>query len=275
MAGPLKYQRKIIGVERKLGFLYVPVQAQHLMPIRSGKVLVLLEGESRSIELSYNNDYNRIFGLTKWYKKMGIELGIELDVEVSSSLIRISRSNINLNTEIKLGQEVIDVVDISGLSSAEKGNIGEDRAKELILLYGQGLLNVFKPVIDNRGIDLIVLREGVFLPIYLQVKSRFNVKRDDQLVLTISGNTFRSHHAFFILGVSFNPQTLELDDKILCLPSKDLERLGVKLSYKNNLRVAVPYNSTTQSKFAKYFIKKSELVEKLVDKFEAMAELIR
>ena len=51
-----------------------------------------------------------------------------------------------------------------------KGNIGEDEAKEIILKYSQGLLNVYKPVIDDRGIDLIVLKEKLYTPVYLQVK---------------------------------------------------------------------------------------------------------
>lgn len=276
MSEPIKYQRKIIGVEKKLGFLYVPAQGQSLMPSETGTVSVLLQGESKPRSLSYNADYNRIFGLTGWYKKNNVEVGTPVDVELTNELLKLSvAASPLIIDETPVTEEETNSIDISGLSSAAKGNIGEDRVKELILLYSQGLLNVFKPVIDNRGIDLIVLKEGVFLPIYLQVKSRFNVSKNEQLVLTISGNTFKSHHAFYIVGISFNPQSLELDDKILFMPSKELEKHGIKLNHKGNWRVTVPYNDTTKSKFARYFISKEELVEKLIEKFEAMAELIK
>ena len=80
-----------------------------------------------------------------------------------------------------------------------KGNIVEDRIKELIILYGQGLLNVYKPVVDNRGIDLIVIREGVFMPIFLQVKSRFNAAEKETLLIDVNDKTFNPHHSFYIV----------------------------------------------------------------------------
>lgn len=275
MPDSIKYQRKIIGVEKKLGFLYVPAQAQILMPSETTQVMVQLQGEPRPRALNYNADYKRIFGLTSWYKSNKIDIGTPVDVELTTAILKISVASTPLIIEEIEDETKIAPIDISGLSSAAKGNIGEDRVKELILIYSQGLLNVFKPVIDNRGIDLIVLKEGVFMPIYLQIKTRYNVSKNDQLILTISGNTFKSHHAFYIIGISFNPKTLELDNKILFLPSKDLEKHGIKLNHKGNWRVAVSYSDTTKSKFAKYFINKEELVEKLIEKFESMAELIR
>ena len=41
----VKYQRQIIGVEKKLGFLYVPSAGQKYMPTINGKFSVELEGE--------------------------------------------------------------------------------------------------------------------------------------------------------------------------------------------------------------------------------------
>lgn len=272
----ITYQRKIIGVEEKLGFLYVPSEARELMPFETGKIMVQLEGENKQRELSYNSDYNRIFGLTNWYKKNGILAGCILTVVVSKEKVIVSIAKESIFEEPSdLLEPVKASIDLSGLSSQVKGNIGEDRIKEIILLYSQGLFNVYKPVIDNRGIDLIVLKEGIFLPIFLQVKTRFNVSKNDQLILTISGNTFKSHHAFYIVGISFNPNTLELDDKILLLPSKDLEKLGIQLNHKNNWRVSVPYSNTTKSKFGQFFVSKEEFVEKLLEKFESMSELIK
>jgi len=42
-------------------------------------------------------------------------------------------------------------------------------------------LSVYKPVTDSEGIDLIVVKNGVFQPVFLQVKARFNLqKAEDQ-----------------------------------------------------------------------------------------------
>lgn len=272
----ITYQRKIIGVEKNLGFLYVPAEARALMPSETGIIVVQLAGEGKQKELSYNADYNRIFGLTNWYKKNTVQVGSLLTVVVSEEKVSVSIAKESIIEEsIEIPEPTEASIDISGLSSQAKGNIGEDRVKEIILLYSQGLFNVYKPVIDNRGIDLIILKEGIFLPIYLQVKTRYNVSKNDQLTLTISGNTFKSHHAFYIVGISFNPTTFEVDDKILLLPSKDLVELGIQLNHKNSLRVSASYTDKTKSKFARFFVSKEEFVEKLMEKFEAMSELIK
>lgn len=38
MKDSIKYQRKIIGVERKFGFLYIPAHGQEFMPTETIKV---------------------------------------------------------------------------------------------------------------------------------------------------------------------------------------------------------------------------------------------
>lgn len=40
----IKYQRQTIGVEKKLGFLYVPAQGQEYMPKKNGEFSILLQG---------------------------------------------------------------------------------------------------------------------------------------------------------------------------------------------------------------------------------------
>ncbi|PKP12068.1 MAG: hypothetical protein CVU09_00805 [Bacteroidetes bacterium HGW-Bacteroidetes-4] len=272
----VKYQRQIIGVEKKLGFLYVPAQARQLLPSETGKVMVHLEGDSKPKERSYNADYNRIFGLTSWYKKYNLDKGHTLDVEVSADLIKVS---IATEAIIEEPDEIEDssVIDISGLSSQAKGNIGEDRVKEVILLNSQGLLNVYKPVIDDRGIDLIVLKEGVFHSIYLQVKSRFNVGKNNQLILTISKNTFKPHHAYYLVGISYDPAKAEIGEHILFIPSKKVIELAttVQNNGKESYRINVSYSNTGNSKYSKYFMSKTEFVDALLEKFEIMGEMIK
>jgi len=167
------------------------------------------------------------------------------------------------------------LIDLSGLSSMSKGNIVEDRIKELIVLYGQGLLNVYKPVVDNRGIDLIVMREGVFMPIFLQVKSRFNALAKEMLLIDVSDKTFNPHHSFYIAGASFNPSTLELDNKLLFIPSKIFEEKATHIKEYNKKRVTVSLRSNSKSQWTKYLISKSELVDALFEKFEEMSQYLR
>lgn len=276
---PVKYKRQIIEVERRLGFMYVPAQGQEYMPKENTKFNVLLTGESKPKTLSYNAEHKRLFGLTAWYKNNKIDAGSVLDIELDGSLMKIQLASTAEPIVIDDGDDEpeFEGVDISGLSSTAKGNIIEDRIKELILLYGQGILNVYKPVIDNGGIDLIVLKNGVFQPIYIQVKSRFNAGETDQMILTVSGKTFKPHHSFYVVGVSFNPQTLEVDDKLLFMPSHDVDELGIRIKYKGkeNIRIVASYKDKSKSQWAKYFIKKNDLVTKLLEKFYEIEKYIK
>ena len=266
-----KYKRAIVGVEKKLGFLYVPTIGQELMPAKTEKISVLLEGEKQQF-LTYNKDHKRIFGLTSWYKKNNIEVGTVFNIELTEGLMRIS---IVKDPTKKITEDDQNIVDLTGLSTVAKGNIVEDRIKELILLYSQGLLNVYKPVVDNKGIDLIVMRDGVFSPIFLQVKSRFNANRKENLLIDVSDKTFTSHESFYVIGASFNPKTLELDNRILLIPSKVFEQKATPLKNYNKKRVSVSLKKDSKAQWTKLLIDKSELVEKLMDKFEEMSRYIK
>lgn len=270
------YQRKLIEVETRLGFIYVPAQVRDLLPSQSGPVPVQLFDESRPSEKNYNADHYRIFGLTTFYKRNKLKPGDVVSVTVSQELIAIAITTIPIVEDQEDGVDETQV-DISGLSSQAKGNIAEDRVKEIILLNSGGLLNVYRPVIDTRGIDLIVLKEGVFLPIYLQVKSRFQVKKNDQLILSIGKNTFRQHHAFYLVGISYDPDKAEIGEYILFMPSGKVIELStaVKTGEKEFYRIQVTYSKAMESKYKKYFITKQRFVETLLEKFEAMGEMIK
>jgi hypothetical protein len=272
----IKYQRQTIGVEKKLGFLYVPAQGQEYMPKKNGEFSILLQGEKKPIKLRYNADHKRVFGLAAWYNKFKVKAGTILDIELNGSLMKLSLASAAEQPDNE-SEESEKLVDISGLSSGIKGNIVEDRIKELILLYGQGLLNVYKPVVDNRGIDLIVMRNGVFMPIFIQVKSRFNAVQNGSLLIDVGDNTFTPHHSFYILGVAFNPETLEIEDKLLLVPSKDYAEDSNIMTAKGRTfrRLTVSMKDNTKAAGAKYFIRKSELVEKLMEKFEEMEKYLK
>jgi hypothetical protein len=272
----IKYQRQTIGVEKKLGFLYVPAQGQEYMPKKNGEFSILLQGERKPIKLRYNADHKRIFGLAAWYNKFNVKAGTILNIELDNSLMKLSIASVTEQPDDE-EEESEKLIDISGLSSGIKGNIVEDRIKELILLYGQGLLNVYKPVVDNRGIDLIVMRNGVFMPIFLQVKSRFNAVKNGSLLIDVGDNTFSIHHTFYIVGAAFNPATLELEDKLLFVPSKEYAENSNIMSTNGRKfrRMAVSLKKDTKAYGAKYFVRKSELVEKLMEKFEEMEKYLK
>lgn len=167
-----------------------------------------------------------------------------------------------------------DTFDISGLSSRAKGNIAEDRVKEYILLYSQGLLNVYKPVIDEDGVDLIALQSGIFHPVYLQVKSRYTVGEDGQLILSIKETTFKPHHSFYLVGVSFNKQTLEIEDKILFIPSEVIAEKAIHLS-NGYLRLVASLKEGSQNQWCQYIVSKSQLAEKILGSISEMDRYYR
>ena len=275
MKRPVKYQRKLIHVEKKLGFLYVPAKARELLPNENTDVTLLLPGSNSPTKRTYNADHNRIFGMTSFYSEYNLLPGDLLSVEVTEEHIKINlQEKEKTQDSEEKEEEEEDFVDVSGLSSQSKGNIGEDRVKEIILLYSQGLLNVYKPVIDDRGIDLIVLKEKIYNPIYIQVKTRFNVHKRNRLILTINGSTFKPHHSYYIVGLSFNQERMEMDDQILFIPSKDIPELASRLS-DGNWRVTVSLtNGRTTGKYKKYFVTKEELVNKLLERIDLVNEIV-
>jgi hypothetical protein len=272
----IAYQRKLIEVETRLGFIYVPAQVRELLPNKTGKVHVQLFDETEPSVKNYNADHYRIFGLTSFYKRNGLKPSDIVSVTVSPELISVAIVTAPV-IEIQEPTEDESFIDISGLSSQAKGNVAEDRVKEIILLNSQGLLNVYRPVIDTHGIDLIVLKEGVFLPIYLQVKSRFQVVKSDQLILSIGKNTFRQHHAFYLVGIAFDPDKAEIGEHILFIPSGKVIEMStiVKTNGREYYRINVTYSRALESKYKKYFVTKRRFVESLLDKFEAMSEIIK
>ncbi len=274
MSNNITYQRKLIGKEVELGFLYVPAEARQALPNDNAELNVLLPNASNTSKHTYNSDYNRIFGLTTFYREHNLQPNNIIEVEVSQEKITIKLDNVN---EVLENEENEDesFIDISGLSSQMKGNIGEDWAKEIILLYSQGLLNVYKPVIDDRGIDLIVLKEKLYTPIYLQVKTRFNVHKRNRLILTINGNTFKAHHSYYIVAFIFDQSKMKMSDKILLIPSEEIPTLGAQLT-DGNWRITVSMaGGKTTGRYKDYFVTKEEFVYKILDHIETATKFIR
>lgn len=275
------FTRKLIEVEIRLGFLSIPSRGTELMPEEKTKVNVYLDDKEKTISLSYNPDYKRLFGLTEWYKKHKAEPKDEVILKIIKDkppTYRLSFRKAEPSEDLR-GQEkeAKELIDLSGLSSTSKGDIVEDRIKELILLYGQGLLSVYKPVSDTEGIDLIVVKSGIFQPIFLQVKSRFNLQKNRAIIADISLKTFKPHHSYYVVIAYFNPSTLEINDYILLIPTEEVRENAVIVNakYGQRYRVTTQLNPESKSKWAKYIIRKSELADKLLGKFEEMTRYIK
>ena len=276
-----EFSRKLIEVEIKLGFLNIPSRGTELMPEEKAKVDMFLDDSDEAQSLSYNPNYKRIFGLTAWYKKHKAKPKDEIILRLIKEnpptyRLKFEKAEPLVDQRAR-EKEAKELIDLSGLSSTSKGDIVEDRVKELILLYGQGLLNVYKPVSDTEGIDLIVVKSGIFQPIFLQVKSRFNLQKNRAIIADISLKTFNPHHSYYVVIAYFNPSTLEIDDYILLIPTEEVRgnAVIVNTKYGQRYRVTTRLNPESKSKWAKYLVKKSELADKLIEKFEEMSKYIK
>jgi len=275
------FSRKLIEVEIRLGFLSVPSKGTDIMPEERKKVDVFLDDEDKALLLSYNPDHKRLFGLTSWYRKHKAKPKDEVILNLIKEeppTYRLTFKKAEVSEDLRAKEkEAKKLIGLSGLSSTSKGDIVEDRINELILLYGQGLLSVYKPVSDTEGIDLIVVKSGIFQPIFLQAKGRFNLQRNRAIIADISLKTFNPHHSYYVVIVYFNPSTLEVDDYILLIPTEKIKENAVIVNtkYGQRYRVTTQLKPESKSRWAQYLIRKSDLANKLLEKFEEMAKYIR
>jgi len=266
-----KFIRKLIDVEIKLGFLHIPAKGIEMMPDKDGKIPVEVDGKDH--ELTYNAKHKRVFGLVRWYKAHKTKVGDEVVFEKSGS-----KYSLSFKAKVKESplEEAETLVDISGLSSQAKGDIVEERIKELIVLQGQGLLSVYRPVTDTQGVDLVVTKAGMYQPIFLQIKGRFNVEKRGYFLMDINKKTFTPHHSYFVVGAYFNAQKMEIDENVLLVPSLEVEKGTVVKSAKREcIRVQNYLSPDSQGKWSPFLIKKTDLANKLLEKFEEMAKYIR
>ena len=268
--------RKLIEVEIRLGFLTIPSKSIELMPSENTQIKVILDGKEG--KLSYNPNYRRIFGLTSWFRKNDAEPGdLVIITKKEGVYIVLLKKQDTTNFE-KVQEEAEKLVDLSGLSSQAKGNIVEDRIKELLLLHGQGLLSAYTPVTDTEGIDLIVVKNGQFHPIFLQIKGRYNLHQDRSLILSIKVKTFSPHSNYFLVGAFFNPKTLEIEENLLLIPSQDLVKNAIVVRSKKRgewYRVVSSLDLNSKGKWSDYIVKKIDLASKLLEKFEEIDKYVK
>lgn len=275
-----QFEKRLIAIEIELGFLRIPKEGVGFMAPESGSVWLKFDEDKPAIQSTWNKRHQRIFGLTSFYKEKNAKPGDNVVVEFVSSrsgktefykldLIRTKPGDVK--KEEITESEAEEIIDLSGLSSQAKGDIVEDRIKELVLLYGQGLLNVYKPTNDTEGIDLIVVKNGVYQPLFLQVKSNYKLHGGRNLLVQVGDRTLHPHHTLFVVGAYFNPKELEINDKLVFIPSEIVHKEGqkVKLSGTNTgRRVTVSLKDGSTAKFTEYLVKKTDFVNKLLEKFK-------
>ena len=130
---------------------------------------------------------------------------------------------------------------------------------------------------SSSGIDLIIVKSGVFQPLFIQVKSRFNLQKNRAIIADISLKTFNPHHSYYVVIAYFNPSTLEIDKHILFIPTEEIRDNAVIVNtrYGQRYRVTTRLNPESKSKWARFLVKKSELADKLIEKFEEMSRYIK
>lgn len=271
------YFRTLIAKEIELGFLYIPSEVRHLLPSKNSQITIYLDKSDKPIALAYNSSHHRLFGLTGWYKEHNATPKDKVKIEgVGKYTFRLSFAKGTMKEQYS-EEEVEEIVDLSGLSSTVKGDILEDRIKEQILLYGKGILHVYKPVADSEGIDLIVVKNGVFQPVFLQVKGRFTLHTNNVFICDIRMKTFKPHHCYFVIGAFFNPKTLELHDKVLFVPTETVEKKGVEVRARNEIRrrITTRLYAETQSKWSPYIIDKKDIANKIFEKFQEIEKYLK
>jgi hypothetical protein len=117
--------------------------------------------------------------------------------------------------------------------------------------------------------SLVVVKNGVFQPLFLQVKGRYSLNKGS-FIADIRLKTFNSHHTYYVVCAFFNTQTLEIDDDILFIPTEKLEVLGNIINARKDKRYRIAARLAEQSKgkWAPYLIKKADLASRLLEKFE-------
>jgi len=194
-----------------------------------------------------------------------------LQVEPKEAIVKNDKEQADLAKEI---------VDLSGLTSTQKGRIVENRIRELVLLYGGGTLSVYEPASDIEAIDLIVLKKGEFKPIYLQVKSRFGLsgKSKQTYIQDIREKTFQPYPTFFLVYAYFNPRTMELHDNLFLVPSVKLQELAAEINPSGKgkrLRLVASINPKPKSKWAHFLVDKTQLADVLLQKIDEAYQLFR
>lgn len=273
-------QRRLIAKEIELGFLRIPVKMKSYFPKENGDVEFIVN--SKNQKLHFNAKYSRIFGLVNFFRNNEASPNdiVKFEIDTFKNQIRlffIKADSYERAMSSIDEHEANEIVNISDLSTQAKGNIVEQRIAELILLYGQGMLNVYKPIADIEGIDLIILKKGVFQPVFIQVKSRFNL-RNGQLQISLKKEKLKPHHTFFVVGAYFDSKKVDVHDHLVFIPTIEFAKIAtvVRRDTEDALLVLTTrLASENNGRYSDYIIKKANLVNKIFEKFAEIEKYIK
>lgn len=275
-------ERRLIAVEIKLGTLNLQVEHAEDFPEKTGSIQVHLGSADTRVSLRYNVDYRRIFGLVGWYRDVGAKAGDRVRIEkLGDGVYRLTHLPTKGTGTCETAAAPSEAeerasLDLSGLDPTAKGRIVEDRIKDIILLFGQGELHVYRPVVDRVGVDLVVVKSGSYHPLFLQVKSRFNLQ-GNSLIFNVTEATFHAHASFYIVGAYFDPVRLEIHDRLLLIPSKKVPELANKIrpGGKRKFQVNTSIRPEVRNPWSEFFCSKEEFVSRLLDKFSELETYLR
>ncbi len=118
-----------------------------------------------------------------------------------------------------------------GLTSTQKGAIGESIVTTGLLLASKGRLSPYRPVADDDGIDLLLVDKLSRDIVQLQVKARTGVDsaKAETVQFDVQLNTFAEGARGYLLGILLEEANLK---KAWLIPLSGLRRSGQNLERK-------------------------------------------
>ena len=118
-----------------------------------------------------------------------------------------------------------------GLTSTQKGAIGESIVTTGLLLASRGQLSPYRPVADDDGIDLLLVDKLSRDIVQLQVKARTGVddKKAETVQFDVRLNTFAEGARGYVLGILLDESTMK---KAWLIPLSGLRNVAKSSSEK-------------------------------------------
>jgi len=147
------------------------------------------------------------------------------------------------------------------LSSKQKGDIAENIVIEMITFSTDGGATCYRPVTDDDGVDLIVNPKGKLSPIFIQVKSRFRLNKNNRYIQNVGINTFSEDRRFYLIFLLINDLTLEIDC-LWVIPSIDFKKKAYFKKEGNTYKAFYRFSanpSSNRDQWSEYKVNKEEI----------------
>ncbi|MBU2539577.1 hypothetical protein KJ786_00215 [Patescibacteria group bacterium] len=194
-----------------------------------------------------------------------------------SAFIKTDPSTFNINPKfnksaIRTALKEKDYPISKTISSKQKGDIGEARIAELIMLYGENL-SCYKPISDDEGIDLIIKQRSSFKTFHLQVKTRYGTSSNTSLIAVAKEKCVKKDTALGLVFCFFDTEDGDIWDYIWFVPAIEFIKLAKK-SYNKKLGSIYKFiagrSQKDTNKWAKFLIDKRDLGNKIIKQLETL-----